>query len=247
MRNLRFIAIAILFYLIATISIFVYILAEISPRVFLNPAGRLFLLGVFCVLTYIGSRILCKTPSISKSKVIKTTFFVYFILYLLLLATFTLLDPMFGRNIQIGFIFSDPVILKKYLINSCNIIPFATILEYIRALLTQSMNYSTIATNLLGNLVALTPMALFLPMFIKKCEKLKYFVLFTSVAVIVIELLQLVFAIGYCDIDDLILNVSGACVAFIILKAKPIKRVINILIPNDEQRDCSAVSLRQDG
>ena len=98
------------------------------------------------------------------------------------------------------------------------------------------MNFSTIVTNLLGNLVALTPMALFLPMFIQKCEKFKYFVLSTSVTVIVIELLQLIFVTGSCDIDDLILNVFGACIAFIILKAKPIKRIINILISSDEQK-----------
>lgn len=178
----------------------------------------------------------CKTPTISKNKVMKITFFVFFVLYLSLLLTFTLFDPMFGRNGHINFILSDRVLLKNYLTNSFNIIPFATIFEYIRALLTQSMNFSTIVTNLLGNLVALTPMALFLPMFIQKCEKFKYFVLSTSVTVIVIELLQLIFVTGSCDIDDLILNVFGACIAFIILKAKPIKRIINILISSDEQK-----------
>ena len=223
MRKIKFILVSIPFYLIATISIVVYMLADIFPR-------------IFCVFAYIGSRILCKTPTISKNKVMKITFFVFFVLYLSLLLTFTLFDPMFGRNGHINFILSDRVLLKNYLTNSFNIIPFATIFEYIRALLTQSMNFSTIVTNLLGNLVALTPMALFLPMFIQKCEKFKYFVLSTSVTVIVIELLQLIFVTGSCDIDDLILNVFGACIAFIILKAKPIKRIINILISSDEQK-----------
>lgn len=236
MRKIKFILVSIPFYLIATISIVVYMLADIFPRILLSPEGRLFLLGIFCVFAYIGSRILCKTPTISKNKVMKITFFIFFVLYLSLLLTFTLFDPMFGRNGHINFILSDRVLLKNYLTNSFNIIPFATIFEYIRALLTQSMNFSTIVTNLLGNLVALTPMALFLPMFIQKCEKFKYFVLSTSVTVIVIELLQLIFVTGSCDIDDLILNVFGACIAFIILKAKPIKRIINILISSDEQK-----------
>ena len=235
MRKLRFILVSLPFYLVAIISIVVYMLAEISPRILLNLEGRLFLLGIFCVFAYIGSRILCKIPTISKNKVMKITFFGFFILYLSLLLNFTLFDPMFGRNSHINFILSDRMLLKNYLTHSFNIIPFATILGYIRALLTQSMNFSTIATNLLGNLVALTPMALFLPMFIQKCQRFKYFVISTSVAVIVIELLQLIFVIGSCDIDDLILNVFGACIAFIILKAKPIKKVINILISSDEQ------------
>lgn len=165
----------------------------------------------------------------------KITFFCFFMLYVSLLLNFTLFDPMFGRNMHISFIFSDQTILKNYLAHSFNIIPFATILEYVNALFTQSMNFSTIVTNLLGNLVAFAPMALFLPMFIQKCEKLKYFVLLTSAAVIVIESLQLIFVIGSCDIDDLILNVLGACVAFMLLNAKPIKRMIHILISVDEQ------------
>lgn len=235
MRNYRFILGSIIFYVIALISIVVYMLADISSQVYLNISGRMFLLGVFVLFAYIGSRILCKTPTVRKSKVMKITFLVYFVLYLSLLLTFTLFDPMFGRNTDIEFILSDQTALENYLRHSFNIIPFATILGYIRAIFTQSMNSSTIAINLLGNLIALTPMALFLPLFIQKCDKLKNFVLFTSAVVVVIELLQLIFVTGSCDIDDLILNVFGACVAFIILKAKPIKRVINILTASDEQ------------
>ena len=90
-----------------------------------------------------------------------------------------------------------------------------------------------ITTNLIGNLVALTPMALFLPMFIGKCKKFKYFLLTTTLIVISIELLQFALVTGACDIDDLILNISGACIAYFILKTKPITKLVNKLIPHN--------------
>ena len=235
MRNRRFIFASVPFYVLAAVSIAAYMLADIFPRITLSPAGRLVLLGIFCVCTYIGSRIVCKTPAISKKKTMKITFFIFFMVYVSLLLTFTLFDPMFGRSGHRSFILSDRMLLQNYLANSCNIIPFATIFAYIKALASQSMNFSIIATNLLGNLAALTPMALFLPIFIRKCAKWKYFVLTAAAAVAVIELLQLIFVTGSCDIDDLILNVSGACAAFGLLKIKPIKRVVDTLLLRDVQ------------
>lgn len=236
MKKLKFIFISIPFYLIATLSIVVYILTDLHPRITISPEGRLFLLGIFTLFVYIGGRIICKSPTISTNKVMKVTFLVFFLLYLSLLLTFTLFDPMFGRNNHISFIFSDRFYNKNYLSNSFNIIPFATIIEYINGILTQSMTPLTIIYNLFGNLVALTPMALFLPLFFSKCEKFKHFLFSTIGIVIVIEMLQFIFVTGSCDIDDLILNVFGACIAFIILEVKPIKKMVNLLIPIDKHR-----------
>lgn len=232
MNKLKYILISIPFYLIAVFSIVVYLITDIHPRVVISPEGRLVLLGIFCIFLYIGSHIICKVPAININKIMKTTFFIFFMLYLSLLLTFTLFDPMFGRNGTVNFILSDKMLLKNYLANSFNIIPFATVIEYVKALLAQSMNLSTIVTNLFGNLIALAPMALFLPMFIKKCENFKHFIIFTAGIVVLIELLQLIFVTGSCDIDDLILNVVGASITFILLRTKLIGKFIKILIPS---------------
>ncbi len=232
MNKLKYILISIPFYLIAVFSIVVYLITDIHPRVMISPEGRLVLLGIFCIFLYIGSRIICKVPAINVNKIMKTTFFIFFMLYLSLLLTFTLFDPIFGRNGTVNFILSDKMLLKNYLANSFNIIPFATVIEYVKALLAQSMNLSTIVTNLFGNLIALAPMALFLPIFIRKCNDFKYFVFFTAGIVVLIELLQLIFVTGSCDIDDLILNVVGASITFILLRTKLIGKFIKILIPS---------------
>lgn len=230
MKSYKCLYFAIPFYLVSALCVAAYLFAEIHPNLVLRPANRLLLLGVFCICAYIGSRILCNVPAISRHKVMRRTFLLFFIAYLSLLLTFTLFDPMFGRDRQVHFIFSDRAVLKNYLANSFNILPLATIFEYVKALFTGSMHLSIIATNLLGNLLALTPMALFLPMFIRKCEKFIFFLLATSLTVLCIEMLQFVFNAGFCDIDDLILNVSGACIAFVIFKTKPVKRLIGKLV-----------------
>ena len=53
------------------------------------------------------------------------------------------------------------------------------------------------------------------------------FLLVISIAVIVIECLQIVFLTGSADIDDFILNVSGAAIAYGVLSIRKIKGLIN--------------------
>lgn len=230
MRSRKYLYCAIPFYLISALCIAAYLFAEIHPNLVLRPTNRLFLLGIFCICAYIGSRILCNISAINRNRVMKRTFLLFFAAYLSLLLTFTLFDPMFGRDRQVHFILSDRTLLKNYLENSFNIIPFATISTFIKALFTKSMRFSIIATNLLGNLLALTPMALFLPMFFQRCKKFRFFLLATSLAVLCIETFQFLWNAGFCDIDDLILNVLGACIAHAVFKARPVKKWIEKLI-----------------
>ncbi len=226
MKKSKSLLISIPFYLIGLISIAFYIFMELQPRILISPLGRIVILGVFCLFTYFGSLILSKAKTDKKERIMKSTFAVYFVLYFGLLLNFTLFDPMFARMGTGNTIFSNSELMKNYMANSFNIIPFATVFEYISSFFNHSMNISVIVTNLFGNLIALTPMALFLPMLFKRCKNIVPFILTTAVAVIIIELLQLIFVTGACDIDDLILNVLGAVIAFAILHIKPINNLI---------------------
>lgn len=220
---------AIPLYLAAALCLLVYYFADLHPDLVLSPASRLVLLGIFCLCAYTGSRILCKASANNQRWIMKATFLLFFVVYLSLILTLTLLDPMFGRNRGFTFIFSDGERLKNYMETSFHIVPFATISEYVGALFTHRINLSIIMTNLLGNLVAFMPLALFLPMFFRKCKRLLPFLLTTSLFVLCIELLQFVWVVGSCDIDDLILNVSGACLAYAVLRIKSVKRWIHDL------------------
>ena len=235
MHKLKYILISLPFYLTAALGIALDLIAMIHPSIIMDPKGKVALLGMLCLLIYIGSRILCKAPSVNANRVMKASFLLFFAMYLRLLLSFTLFDPMFGRYGTANFIFSDQALLEDYLANSFNIIPFATVTEYVKAFADQSMKLSAVVTNLFGNLAALAPMALFLPMFIRKCNHLKYFLLFTAGVVVLIELLQMIFATGSCDIDDLILNVAGAAAAFALLKTKSMQKLMKILIPTKSE------------
>lgn len=231
MKQRKALWLAIPLYLLATISIGVYLWIEFQPRVLLNPAGRLVLMGAFCLCSYVAGRMLCKLPKVKTELVMKLTFLVYFLCYLSLLLTFTLFDPMFGRPSQPFAFFTDADVRSGYLNHNFNIAPFHTLAEYVSAAFSGGMNMSIIITNLLGNFVALMPMALFLPLLFRKCRKFPVFLVATMLSVITIELLQLVLASGACDIDDLILNTAGACIAFLLLKTKPCWWLMKKLIP----------------
>jgi len=73
------------------------------------------------------------------------------------------------------------------------------------------------------------PMGFFLPLFFPKTKRFFPF-LFTMIIIIaIIELTQLLFMLGSFDIDDLILNISGAILIYVILKLPPLQKIINKL------------------
>ena len=68
--------------------------------------------------------------------------------------------------------------------------------------------------NLLGNIVLFIPLGYFLPTLNSSLRK--FYLTFLAVTIIIttIELTQLVFMVGTCDIDDLILNLLGASLGY---------------------------------
>lgn len=99
-----------------------------------------------------------------------------------------------------------------------NLIPFQTLKEF-GADVVQKRNMSSFAfMNITGNIGAFVPVGWFLPYFRKVCRKFKRFVLLVVVIITCIELLQWFTMTGSCDIDDLILNVMGACIGFGVYK-----------------------------
>ena len=114
---------------------------------------------------------------------------------------------------------------NNYISNSLNIIPFKTIIEYIKAF-DSLLDTRAVMTNLLGNIIACMPFAFFLPLLFKKQNNIKRFTITMIVIVLLIELLQFVTLSGSCDIDDIILNVSGALIMYAVLKIKSVNNLI---------------------
>ena len=57
------------------------------------------------------------------------------------------------------------------------------------------------------------------------------FILTTTFAVILIESTQMLFLMGAWDIDDLILNVTGAVIMFLIMRSRLAKKMFEMLFP----------------
>lgn len=105
-----------------------------------------------------------------------------------------------------------------------NPVPFETII-YFHRLLGYNLPfgvYAQVLGNLIGNIVLFVPFGFFL-VGIKDGVRRPFWkvMLFSSVTIIVIELLQMFTLCGYCDIDDLFLNEIGVAIGYLIRKKFP--------------------------
>ena len=139
---------------------------------------------------------------------------------------------MWGRN-GLTHAHWSREIFNNYIHNFLNVIPFKTIIQFIRAF-NGSINKRIIMFNLLGNIVACMPFGFFLPLLFKKQNSIKRFIFTMIIIVLIIEILQFITLSGSCDIDDIILNVAGALMVYAILKIKYVRKFINYIFLLEE-------------
>jgi len=100
---------------------------------------------------------------------------------------------------------------------SCNFIPFDTIITFTKRLYYNN-NYWTrkdFIENIAGNLLLLTPHSFFIQtLFAKYRIKAWRFLTITLLVIFIIESLQFVFQLGQFDVDDFLLNISGAMMGY---------------------------------
>ena len=182
----------------------------------MTEVSRLVLLGASSLFLYIGGVLLSKY--LDNNKPMKINLYIFFGLYLILLITLTLFDSLWLRN---GFNFSGFDNIQDRI----NLVPFKTIMTFVKEF--DSM-YSTsqIMLNLFGNVCAFMPMALFLPLLFKRQNKAFQFVITLTLMILGIEFLQLITGSGRFDIDDLILNLFGAVLVYLLFKIKSVKALI---------------------
>ena len=183
----------------------------------MTEVSRLVLLGASSLFLYIGGGLLSKY--LDNNKPMKINLYIFFGLYLILLITLTLFDSLWLRN---GFNFSGFDNIQDRI----NLVPFKTIMTFVKEF--DSM-YSTsqIMLNLFGNVCAFMPMALFLLLLFKRQNKAFQFVITLILMILGIEFLQLITGSGRFDIDDLILNLFGAVLVYLLFKIKSVKALIH--------------------
>ena len=183
----------------------------------MTEVSRLVLLGASSLFLYIGGGLFSKY--LDNNKPMKINLYIFFGLYLILLITLTLFDSLWLRN---GFNFSGFDNIQDRI----NLVPFKTIMTFVKEF--DSM-YSTsqIMLNLFGNVCAFMPMALFLPLLFKRQNKAFQFVITLILMILGIEFLQLITGSGRFDIDDLILNLFGAVLVYLLFKIKSVNALIH--------------------
>ena len=203
--------IGVISFVFAVALLSVYFGTELVPGLFLSTVGRLVLLCGSCGFLWLGGFILAKKTG--NNRPMRINLRVFLMLYLLLFATLTLFDPLWGRNG--GFVNWNRELFDMYVQNSLNLVPFKTVMQYFNR-----GTVSQFAVNIVGNLICLMPLGILLPLNFEKQRRTWIFLLTCVLIVSAVEIIQFATLSGSCDIDDLILNVSGAFIIYLFTKNK---------------------------
>ena len=167
---------------------------------------------------------LCAAPK-KRYSIIKSTVIFIFVFYIIVLVDFTLIDDNLGRNIFNIYNWNTTA-FSDYINRNTNIVPFATVRLFINAVKNSALPLYAVLENLLGNLLAFMPLPFFTVCLFKKINKWYTVFAVTLISVLLIELLQLLLLTGASDIDDVILNVSGAMLFYALLRIPAVSRLL---------------------
>lgn len=148
----------------------------------------------------------------AKNKLITTIIWILFILYLVLLVKVILFKYSMSMTLDMmNFANKMPI---DYRISRANFIPFKTLIHYLGGI--QSSGVAKV--NILANLIAFAPMGFLIPILLKKLQNGVNVSIVSFTVSLLFELTQLILGIGEFDIDDIILNVLGAILGYLLFK-----------------------------
>ena len=110
--------------------------------------------------------------------------------------------------------------LREYFVSRANLVPFRTIIRYVKFFLSRMDRESVLlaAWNLGGNFLLFMPMGFFLPVLLSSEKAFGRTFGLVFLTVFAAEVLQGVLRVGVPDVDDLVTNMAGACVGMLLSK-----------------------------
>lgn len=105
---------------------------------------------------------------------------------------------------------------RTYTYNNINLIPFRTIMLYIKNF--SYFSFSNWFLNLFGNILLFMPFSFILPLLIPWFKKFIPLFLLSLILICGVEFLQNYFRVGEMDVDDILLNMIGVVLGFICYK-----------------------------
>ena len=160
-----------------------------------------------------------------KYKIMKNRICALFLFYIILIVDFTLIDDALGRDI-FGVLKWNTAEFNRYINESTNLIPFETLKLFLNAFKSGTLPFWSVFENVFGNFVSFMPLPFFTVCLFKKINKWYTVFAVTLISVLLIELLQLLLLTGASDIDDVILNVSGAMLFYALLRIPAVSRLL---------------------
>lgn len=142
-----------------------------------------------------------------------------FTVYVTLLAYWVLFDGSFGRTGISNLQNANFELYRRYFSAHGNLVPFATVWEFVKGVFTGDVSFKAFAVNIFGNIAVFAPFGFFLPKLFKRQRRLLTFVCTVALIVVCIEALQFLLLTGSPDIDDLLLNLFGGWTGYVITRA----------------------------
>ena len=185
---------------------------ELAPGVIVRPEVKLAFAAGFAAL--LGIALFFGIPKAARGARRHDYMMLLFWYYLWVLANLLFFDNAFGRGFHISMDY-----LTSYRIN---LEPLQTIRNYLLAYDNGNISLRPVIINLLGNLAAFAPMGVFLPALFRWQRSIFFFTATLTLGITAVEVAQVYTGAGSCDVDDLILNLAGALIVFVICRITPV-------------------------
>lgn len=194
-----------------------------SPPVGTTQVWRCVLLLTVCMVAYLGGSLYKQRTD---RNIIPFLFLAFLFLYLYLIISLTLLDK--GLRLDGNRLIENGMTPREYYLKwFVNFQPFQSIYTvYIRGLMYGYVSVRYTILNLLGNLCAFMPLSVLLPAVLRCMRRWYCFLPTVLLAVVCVEGLQFWLMVGSCDVDDVILNVGGAMLLYLLFLIPPIHRLM---------------------
>ena len=198
------------------------------PNIVLNVSITIggFVIPIFIIVITMIIEIKKSKNKEEKDKIREFWLKTLFIIYCLLLITILFLNNEYRMG---GF--QNINTFSKEHFEASNIIPFATIVEYIRGVISYNINTIIVIINFTTNLLLFAPMGFFVPiLFQSRIKNTIQFVIMIIILTLIVEILQFITYRGSTDIDDIILNTIGAVIVYVLMKTKFVKKLLKKVI-----------------
>lgn len=193
---------------------------ELAPGYIVGPEQKLAVAAAFALL--LGAALFYGVPAGARAKRRHDYMLLLFWYYLWVLANVLFFDNAFGRGFHAG---AD--------LGAVNLEPLRTIKNYLIAYGYGNISLRLVLLNLLGNLAAFAPMGVFLPALFRWQRSIFFFTATLTLGVTAVEVAQVYTGAGSCDVDDLILNLAGALIVFVLCRITPLWKHICRVNPRD--------------